>query len=424
MRTLLYGRLFNEWYAKDTSKKIRAVIRSKGMSGQRTSNTVPYGYLKGEDGKLMVDEETAPVVQLIFQLCAEGSGPGKIARTLREREIATPTTLAFRRTGQAYRYDPDHPCHWSENSISNILAHKEYLGHTVNFKTTKKSFKSKKTIENPEDLQVVFEHTHEAIIEQETWELVQKNRQQRHRPTRQDEVALFSGMVFCADCGNKLFLHRAASMPAEKESYACGTYKRKKGECTAHFIRAVVLERLVLDDVREVFDYINGYEDDFVRQVTENKLAARMETQAESKRLLEQQARRITEIDAVINRLYEDNISGKLSDERFAKMSITYEQEQKALEASTVDLRKAVEACKQQKNNIQSFLKIVHSYTKPDVLTPAILHELVNKIIVHAPDKSSGHRTQQVDIFYNFVDRIERPDVITFPTVGEETETA
>lgn len=402
-----FRNIINEWYAKDTSKKIRAVVRAKGMSGQRVATQIPYGYRKGEDGKLIVDEETAPVVRLIFQLCAEGNGPGKIARILRERKIITPGTLAFQRTGYIRNYDPDYPCHWNEGSIVNILGHKEYLGHTVNFKTTKKSFKSKKTMKNPEDKQMVFESTHEALITQETWDIVQKNRQQRRRPTKHDELGLFSGLAFCSDCGHVMNLNRAVSITKEQENYTCGTYKQKKGKCTAHFIRVVVLEKLVLENLQKVIAYANDYEDEFARQIMENKLSEQMETQADAKRLLEQQSRRIVEIDSIIKRLYEDNVSGKLSDERFAKMSGDYEQEQRTLAASTEELRGIVERDEKQTVNVKSFLKLAHSYYEPTELTPTMLREFVDKIVVHAPDKSSGHRVQQIDIHYNFVGEID-----------------
>lgn len=229
-----FRNIINEWYAKDTSKKIRAVFKAEGMSGKRLNTQIPYGYLKGEDGTLLEDRETAPVVRLIFQLCAEGNGPGKIARMLRDREIITPGTLAFQRHGHTARYDPEHPCHWNESSVSGILGQREYLGHTVNFKTTKKSYKSKKIIFNPKDEQVVFENTHKALIDQETWDIVQMNRQQRRRPTKMGDMGLFSGLVYCADCGNQLHLCRTTSWERDKDNYVCGTYKRKKGECSAH----------------------------------------------------------------------------------------------------------------------------------------------------------------------------------------------
>ena len=402
-----FRNIINEWNAKDTSKKIRAVFRAKGMSGARLSTQAPYGYLKGKDGKLVRDEETAPVVELIFQLAIEGNGPGKIARMLREREIVTPGTLAFQRTGRTDRYDPDHPCHWYSSTIAKILEQPEYLGHTVNFKTTKKSYKSKKKIINPPEKQTVFENTHEALVTQEIWDMVQKSRQQRRRPTKMGDMGMFSGLVFCADCGKPLHLNRTTSWERDKDNYMCGTYKRKKGECTAHYIRAVVLESLVLENLRKVIAYVRDYEDDFVAQVMHNERAAKLTQQATAKRQLEQQTRRIGEIDTIIKKLYEDNVSGKLTDERFAKMTADYEQEQCTLETSTAELRKIVEGIERQTVNIKSFLKIVHGYIEPDTLTPDILHEFVEKIVVHAPDKSSGHRTQQVDIHYNFVGEIE-----------------
>lgn len=401
-----FRNIINEWYAKDTSKKVRAVFKAKGMSGQRLGTHIPYGYLKGEDGKLVEDVETSPVVRLIFQLAAEGNGPCRIARMLREREIITPSTLAFRRHGSTAFYDLDHPYHWRESTIINILKRKEYLGHTVNFKTTKKSFKCKKTVHNPEDKQMVFENTHKALIDRETWDIVQKNREQRKRPTRMGDMGMFSGLVYCADCGNRLVLNRTQTWERGKDNYVCGTYKRRVGKCTAHYIREIVLEKLVLENLQKVIAYVHDYENDFVQQVTYNMLAEQAERETQAKRQLEQQTRRITEIDGIIKRLYEDNIIGKLSDERFAKMSADYEQEQRTLKSSTAELRKIVDASEKQSVNIKNFIKIVHSYIEPTELTPDILHELVNKIIIHAPDKSTGHRRQQIDIHYNFVGEI------------------
>ncbi len=401
-----FRNIINEWYAKDTSKKIRAVFKAKGMSGKRLSTQSPYGYLRDSEGNLMTDPETAPVVRLIFQLAAEGNGPGKIARRLREMEIVTPGTLEFERTGRTRRYDPEHPCFWLSSTIVHILNNRDYLGHTVNFKTTKKSYKSKKKIQNPEEKQVVFENTHEALVSQETWEVVQKNRENRRRPTRMGDMGLFSGLLYCADCGHTLNLNRTKSWAREQDNYTCGTYKRKKGECTAHFIRAVVLEQLVLENLREVISFAREDTEGFVRQAMSNRMAAQMQEQAQARRTLEQQDRRIAEIDGIIKRLYEDNISGKLTDERFSKMSADYEREQAGLQASVEELRESVAACEQQSVNMDSFLKLVKKYTVPDKLFPELLHAFVEKIVVHAPDKSSGHRTQQIDIHYNFIGEI------------------
>lgn len=401
-----FRNIINEWYAKDTSKKIRAVFRAKGLSGKRLSTQTPYGYLKGENGQLIEDTETAPVVRLIFRLAVEGNGPGKIARILREKQIVTPGTLEFHRTGRTSRYNPEFPYQWHESTVVNILEQKDYLGNTYNFKTTKKSYKSKKVIRNPEEKQVVFEKTHVALIDQETWDLVQKARQSRRRPTKMGDMGMFSGMVYCADCGNKLHLCRTKSWDRSLDNYVCGTYKRRRGECSAHYIRSTVLETLVLDNLQKVIAYVRDYENDFVQQVTENKAAEQMQMLSVSKRQMEQQMRRIAEIDNIIKRLYEDNLNGKLSDSRFSKMSADYEQEQRTLENSNAELKCMVDTCEEQSLNIKSFLKCVRKYTEPCELTPDMLHELVEKIIVYAPDKSSGHRTQQIDIYYNFVGKI------------------
>lgn len=229
-------------------------------------------------------------------------------------------------------------CHtW--HTVVNILEQKDYLGNTYNFKTTKKSYKSKKVIRNPEEKQVVFENTHVALIDQETWDLVQKARQSRRRPTKMGDMGMFSGMVYCADCGNKLHLCRTKSWDRSLDNYVCGTYKRRRGECSAHYIRSTVLETLVLDNLQKVIAYVRDYENDFVQQVTENKAAEQMQMLSVSKRQMEQQMRRIAEIDNIIKRLYEDNLNGKLSDSRFSKMSADYEQEQRTLENSNAELK-------------------------------------------------------------------------------------
>lgn len=401
-----FRNIINEWYAKDTSKKIRAVFRNKGMSGQRLSTNAPYGYIRGEDGHLLVDEETAPVVELIFQLCAEGNGPGKIARMLKERGIPSPGTIEFQRTGRTRNYHPDEPFTWSESSIANILEQDAYLGRTTNFKTTKLSYKSKKTIENTPDKWVVFEDTHEAIIDPETWGIVQKAREQRRRPTKMGEMGMFSGLAYCADCGARLYHCRTTSWTHEQECYTCATYRNKKG-CSAHYIRAVVLEQLVLQNLQRIVAYAQEDEDEFVRRIMENKMALQRTEQEKAKRKLEKQERRFNELDAIIQRLYEDHVVGKLSEERFAKLSEGYEQEQAELKQSIEDLSAIVHAAQTQAVNVQSFLKIVKKYTQPTELTPALLREFVEKIVVHAPDKSSGHRVQRIDVHYNFIGEID-----------------
>ena len=401
-----FRNIINEWYAKDTSKKIRAVFRNKGMSGQRLSTNAPYGYTRAEDGHLLIDEETAPVVELIFQLCVEGNGPGKIARMLKERGIPTPGTIEFQRTGRTRHYHPDDPCRWVSDTIADILEQDAYLGRTTNFKTTKLSYKSKKKIANPPEKWVIIENTHKAIIDPETWEIVQKAREQRRRPTKLGEMGMFSGLAYCADCGAKLYHCRTASWTHEQECYTCATYRGKKG-CSAHYIRAVVLERLVLQNLQRVVAYAQEDEDEFVRRVMENKTAVQRAEQEQAKRTLEKQERRINELDAIIQRLYEDHVMGKLNAERFAKLSEGYEKEQADLKQSVENLRGIVNAAETQAVNVQSFLKIVKKYTEPTELTPVLLREFVEKVVVHAPDKSSGHRVQRIDVHYTFIGAID-----------------
>ena len=401
-----FRNIMNEWYAKDTSKKIRAVFRNKGMSGQRLASNAPYGYIKGEDGHLLVDEETAPVVELIFQLCVEGNGPGKIARMLKEREIPTPGTIEFQRTGRTSRYYPDDPCRWNPATVLSILEQDTYLGRTTNFKTTKLSYKSKKAIINPPDKRAVFENTHEAIIDRETWEIVQKNREQRRRPTKLGEMGLFSGLAYCADCGAKLYHHRTVTFTKEQESYTCANYRSRK-QCTAHYIRAVVLEQLVLQNLQRVVAYAQDDEDEFVRCVMENKTAVQKTEREQARRKLEKQEWRISELDRIIQQLYEDRVAGALSVERFTRLSEGYEKEQADLKQSAEELRGVVAEAEAQTVNVQNFLKIVKKYTEPTELTPALLREFVEKVVVHAPDKSSGHRTQRIDVHYNFIGEVD-----------------
>lgn len=402
-----FRNIINEWYAKDTSKKVRAVLRNKGLSGQRLTGMAPFGYIKGEDGALLVDEETAPIVKLIFQLSVEGNGIGKIARMLRERQIPTPGTFIFQRTGRTGRYHPDDPCLWSPDTVRTILEQDAYLGQTTNFKYSKPSFKSKRIVLNPPEKRMTFENTHPALVDSETWTIVQRNREQRRRPLKQDEIGMFSGLVFCADCGNRLSHARAVSLKHERESYTCCLYRRSQGKCTAHYIRVVVLEELVLQNLQRIVAYAKEDEDEFARRVMENKLSFQRVEREQSKRKLEKQKRRISELDTIIQRLYEDSITGKLTDERFAKLSAAYEAEQAELQQSVESLSRIVDTVETQSVNISSFLKIVKKYTEPTELTPQLLHEFVEKIVVHEADKSSGHRLQRIDIHYNFIGEID-----------------
>ena len=316
--------IFNEWMVRDTSKKIKAVFRSKGMSGKPITSQPVYGYLKGEDGRFIVDEEAAPVVKQIFSLCLAGNGPTKIARVLTEQQIPTPGTLEYRRTGSTRRYYPDYPYKWATNTIVHILERKEYLGHTVNFKTEKVSYKVKSSVENPEEKQVIFENTHEPIIDLATWERVQELRKQRKRPNRYDEVGLFSGLLFCADCGSVLYQQRYENKTRKQDCYICGNYKKRTHDCTAHFIRTDLLTAGVTANLRKVTSYAAKHEKQFMKLLIEQNEDGGKRRNAAKRKELDAAEKRIAELSAIFKRLYEDSVTGRISDERFAELSADY----------------------------------------------------------------------------------------------------
>ena len=403
--------LFNEWMVRDTSRKIKAVFRSKGMSGKPLTSQPVYGYLKGEDGHFIIDEEAAPVVRQIFSLCLAGNGPTKIARVLTEQEIPTPGTLEYRRTGSTRRYYPDYPYKWATNTIVHILERKEYLGHTVNFKTEKISYKVKSSVENPEEKQAVFENTHEPIIDPATWERVQELRKQRKRPNRYDEVGLFSGMLFCADCGHVLYQQRYQNKNRKQDCYICGSYKKRTRDCTAHFIRTDLLTAGVLSNLRQVTEYAARHESRFVKLlIQQNEIGGKRKTAAATKQL-EQAQTRIAEVNRIIKRLYEDNVSGKISDERFMELSADYEQEQRELKDRAAALQEELSKSQAATVNAEKFMGIVRKHLAFEELTPTLLREMIEKIVVHECSyDENGTRRQDIEIYYSFVGKIDLPE--------------
>lgn len=404
--------LFNEWYARDCSRKQRAVQRMKGTSGKRLSTQIPYGYLKGEDGHLIPDEETAWVVKLIFDLCIQGYGPTQIANELTRRNIPTPGTMDYRRTGNARHYSPETECVWCGRTIADFFTQKAYIGHTVNFRTYSKSYKLKKRLPTPEDQQVVYENTHEALIEQEDWDTVQRIRAGRRRLNKQEIPALFSGLLYCADCGSLLRAHRGKTVSKNQECYCCGRYRTRTKACSMHYIRETTLAELVKDNLKQIVKMAVEDEQEFVRKLTNQSAREQAVKNRALKKELELKERRIKELDEIIKRLYEDNIVGKLSDERFKIFSTDYENEQRALREEVSALQKQLDDAENNCTNINSFLKMAKRYTDFDELTPAMLRDLIEKIIVHEGDKSSGHREQRIEIYYNFIGVAENSEII------------
>ncbi len=407
--------IFNEWLVRDTSKKIKAVKRSKGMSGKPITSKPVYGYLMDEDENFIVDEEAAPVVRQIYSLCLAGNGPTKIARMLTEQQIPTPGTLEYRRTGSTRRYHPGYECKWATNTVAHILENREYTGCLVNFKTEKPSYKLKHSVENPPEKQVIFENHHEPIIDRETWERVQELRKQRKRPNRYDEVGLFSGILFCADCGSVMYQHRYQTDKRKQDCYICGSYKKRTRDCTAHFIRTDLLTAGVTENLRKITSYAAKHEARFMKLLVEQNEDGGRRRNAAKKKELETAQKRISELSAIFKRLYEDNVTGRISDERFSELSADYEAEQKELKERAAGLQEELSKAQEATENAEKFMKVVRKHTSFEELTPTLLREFVEKIIIHESVALDGKRRgklrrQEIEIYYSFVGKVELPD--------------
>ena len=415
--------IINEWYAKDTSKKIRAVFKSKGESGKPLCTNPPYGYIKDPEDKTrwIVDEEAAKVVREAFRLCMQGYGPSQIAKEFTRRRIMNPTAHA-RKNGINI---PDNRGHdddyvWRGSTIVHMLSRQEYLGHTVNFKTYRKSYKQKKQMKNDPSEWMIFKNTHEAIIEESVFEVVQRIRDGRRRLTPMGEMPLLSGMMFCADCGNKLYQVRGRGWEHEKEYFVCATYRKIKGGCSSHQIRNAVVEELLLDGIRRVTAFARECEEDFVEMVTKKTRSELDKSMRDSRRESEQAQARIAKLDEIIQRLYEDNIEGKISDERFAKMTANYEAEQQALEKRVTELKSIMTEEKESALNVDHFLTLVRKYTDIKELTAEIIREFVEKIYVYKAERIDGRRVQRIKIVWNCIGEFE-PPVSTSTTKNEKS---
>ena len=399
---MAFKNIFNDWYARDTSKKIRAVFKANGQSGKHLSNPI-YGYKHSETDKNLwvIDDEAAEVVRKIFHLCIDGYGPTQIARILTEQGIPSPTAYALSQ-GRDNGHKNAKLHRWGNETIAHILEKAEYCGHTVNFRTHVKSYKNKKRVDNPKEDWLIFENTHEAIITQQEFDLVQELRKNKRRPTKHEEVNPFSGICYCADCGKKLYLCRATTMTADQEHLKCGTYAKDKNGCTIHFVRTIVLKEIILGELNKMVAFVKDNEDEFVQMAMDNSVQKQSSELSKSRKKLKESEKRIAELDRLFTRLYEDNVLGKISDERFSIMSAGYEDEQKKLRATVAELTDFIETAEQKSADVTAFISVVQKYERITELTPEIMHELIEKIVVHAPDKSSGHRTQQMDIYYRF----------------------
>ena len=398
--------LFNEWYARDISKKRRISNKIKGNSGE-PMGLPPYGYIKDPNNPKhwVIDEEAAQVVRRIFDMTLEGFGTEQIATQFEKEGILTPQAYWIQKgIGRPGKTKTRPATKWNGSTITHLLYQQEYCGDVLNFKTYSKSYKNKKQLKNDPSQWQIFENTHEAIIDADTWARVQELRKNKRRPTRTGKTNMFSGIVRCADCGEKLYYCTSKNFEARQDHFVCSTSRLKGKEvCATHFIRAVVLERGVLAHMRMTIACVANHEEQFRKAMGAKQKAEAKRELAAKRRQLTQAERRIEELDRLFKRIYEDNVGGKLSDSRFQMLSDDYEQEQEELRKKLLRLNEEITKQEEQSENIDRFISKVRKYLDLDELTPAVLNDMVKAVYVHAPDKSKGHREQQIDISYDLV---------------------
>ena len=407
---------FNEMHAKNTSQKVRAVLKSKGESGISLANNVPYGYKKDENNKTkwVIDEPSAEVVKEIYNLFIQGHGTFEIARILTKRNIMTPAEyfISVGRTFPTRLQTLKHQ--WNATTVASILDRQEYIGDTVNFKYTIRSYKDKTKVPIPKEDWQIFKNTHEPIIDEYTWNIAQELRNNRKKPTRSGKKSIFSGLLFCNDCGKKMYFQSPVTDTKAKDHYRCSSYKKNISLCTSHWITDEVLQSLVLENIQKVVSYMKNYEDLFIKEQLA-KCSQNEEKQiSKSKKELEQAKKRIIEIDNLFMHIYEDNISGKITDERFRNLSFNYDKEQKELKIKIEQLSKEIDNTEKKTTDLTQFISNVKKYTEITELTPEILNELIEKILVHQAEKVNGKKVQEIDIYYRGV------GIISFPVSLED----
>ena len=410
--------LFNEWYARDISKKRRISNKIKGNAGEPMGQP-PYGYIKdpNDPKHWIVDDEAAQVVRRVYSMTLEGFGTEQIAAQLEKDDVLTPRaywlTKGIKRPGKGKQQPPTK---WNSSTITKILSLQEYCGDILNFKTYSKSYKNKKRIDNDRENWVVFQDVHEAIIERAVYEQVQQKRGKiRKRRTNNGEHNMFSGLLVCADCGSNLHFHFNQGNP-EIKYFNCSNYKGNRGTCTStHYVRVDFLEEVVLGEVRRLTKFASLYEDEFVKAVIGHSQQAEQTDRKLKEKELRTLLARDEELDGLFERIYEDNVSGKLSDDRFAKMSRRYEDEQKELAEKIKKLRSEIEKQSSRSMTTDMFIGLVRKYTRARKLTPRMLNELIEKIEVFNAEKIDGVWEQRLRIHYNCVGTIEIPTVLPLP---------
>ena len=405
-----FKNVFNEWYARDTSKKIRAVFKAKGNSGKHLTTNPPFGYKKdpNDKDKWIIDEEAATTVRRIFQMYVEGYRISEIGHKLTEEKVETPI-LYYMNRGIKTNARSEYPERWDLMSIKYILSQTAYAGHTVNFQTAVKSYKTKKQIRLPKEDWIIYRNTQEPIIDEKTFETVQQMRKVKRARTKYNEPNMFSGLLYCADCGNHLTIQRVARN-RKMDNFSCATYrKKKKGLCSCHRILVSDLETIVKEDLQKVCEYVFLHEKEFTDEYLSGSKKETAKFQSKTKAELKRLSERQEEIGKIIRKLYEDNVNGRITDERFDFLAKSYEDEGNDLKTKIQELKNALASSVQDEEKLSKFLKVVKSYTKIEELTPEILNSFIEKIYIGETEKYDGRKMQEVEIIYKFIGAINLP---------------
>lgn len=433
--------IMNEWYIRDSSRKVTTVLRARGMEGKHTTNNAIYGYRKSDEDKnqWVIDEEAAEVVRRIYRMSLEGKGPYEIARILSEEQIERPSYYLAKRGLGTCRSNNNTatPYVWRGATVSDILSKPEYMGHTVNFRSYKESYKDKRAKKTPKEDWVIFKNTQEAIVSEEMWNKVQGLRKTARRTDTVGEANPFTGLLYCADCGAKMYNHRGGAGRArnwkgelngkrrpDRDEYNCSTYNLSRQsydkQCSQHYIRTEVVRKLVLETIKAVSDYVITNEEEFINRIYSSSRDKQKESIKSLKRKIAQDTKRVNELNMLMKKLYEDNISGKLSDKRFEFMLSEFENEQDTLEISMENAKAEIEKYESDTVRADKFIELVKRYTDFSELTTPMLNEFVEEILVHEADYSSGERVQEVEIYLNFIGKFELP--VKEPTAEEIAE--
>lgn len=433
--------IMNEWYIRDSSRKVTTVLRARGMEGKHTTNNAIYGYRKSEEDKnqWVIDEEAAEVVRRIYRMSLEGKGPYEIARILSEEQIERPSYYLAKRGLGTCRSNNNTatPYVWRGATVRDILSKPEYMGHTVNFRSYKESYKDKRAKKTPKEDWVIFKNTQEAIVSEEMWNKVQELRKTVRRTDTVGEANPFTGLLYCSDCGAKMYNHRGGAGRArnwkgelngkrrpDRDEYNCSTYNLSRQsydkQCSQHYIRTEVVRKLVLETIKAVSDYVITNEEEFINRIYSSSRDKQKESIKSLKRKIAQDTKRVNELNMLMKKLYEDNISGKLSDKRFEFMLSEFENEQDTLEISMENAKAEIEKYESDTVRADKFIELVKRYTDFSELTTPMLNEFVEKILVHEADYSSGERVQEVEIYLNFIGKFELP--VKEPTAEEIAE--